>query len=55
MILRKYMKDRKTMTRIGAGSMLIALLSQWFLRPVATAHPDAADGIRGLLFGVAIA
>lgn len=43
------------MFRIGAGCLLLANLSRWFVHPSADFSQGLVDGATGTLFGLAIA
>jgi hypothetical protein len=51
MILKK---NPNLLLRIGLAFLVLALAAQFFLRPVPAAWRDWADGLNGLLFGLAI-
>jgi hypothetical protein len=48
------LKTPKTTLRLGMGCLAVALLWPRFLPVTANLGPDAIDGTRGLLFGLAI-
>lgn len=54
MLLRAHPNQPKIMWRIGAASLLVASLAHWFLHPAGRAAQDLADGVQGVLYGVAI-
>jgi len=54
MILRTRLKDPNLLLRIGMAFLVAALAAQWLLRPVPAEWRDWADGLNGLLFGLAI-
>ena len=54
MFLETRLKDPTTIMRIGMACLLIALLWPRFVHATGGLSPDWIDGIRGMLFGVAI-
>jgi hypothetical protein len=54
MNLPQRLRNPRTMMRIGMVFLVLALLWPRFIPVTANLGPDAIDGLRGLLFGLAI-
>ncbi len=55
MLFRKRIKGRNVLMTIGMNCLLIALVGRWFFHPATPIGADVADGIYGVLMGLAIA
>jgi hypothetical protein len=55
MFLRSRCADHRALTVLGMGALTLANLTHWLWHPVGAFQVDIADGVFGVLMGMAIA
>jgi hypothetical protein len=55
MIFQNRMKNPRTMVSLGMSFLVIGIVWPWVIHPTTQVWRDAAEGIRGMLFGLSIA